>query len=442
MPVMAFMVAATLAAALVFGTLPAWHVTRRDPGSHLKDSGRGVTASAGELHLGRWLVGLQLALSLPLLVGAGLLVQTVNNLQHPKLGFEAERLLLAQLDLGEIVRDVTRRDRVLRELHARIRRIPGVEAASFSQLGLFSGRLSTAEIEVQGPATTGGSRGESALDRVGADYFTTLRVPIVRGRDIVDTDRADTHMVCIVNEAFVGQYFGGLDPIGLYVTTVDDGVRVPYEVVGIVRDAHTESIRSEVEPRFFVPAEQRPSQGISRTFLVRTTARADSVRPAIRDAILGVDAALSASDLEIVSIEDHMSSLIADERTIARLAIAFGTVALTLAAIGLYGVLSYVVSRRSSEIAIRIALGARSRSIVVMVLRSTAGLILAGLVTGTALAYIASRLIASRLYGVAPQDPLNLMMASGMLLVVAFVASYLPAYRASRIDPMAALHQG
>jgi predicted permease len=441
-PLLAFLMAATLLAAVMFGALPAWQVTRGDRSSHLKDSGRGAVGSAGELRAGRWLVGLQLALSLPLLVGAGLLVQTVNNLQHPKLGFAAERLLLARLDLGEIVRDVARRDRILRELHARIQRIPGVEAASFSQLGLFSGGLSSAAIELPSDASTGTTGGESALDRVGANYFTTLRIPIVRGRDIAESDRAETHKVCIVNEAFVRRHFGGQDPVGKYITTVDDGARTPYEVVGVVRDAHTQSIRNDIEPRFFVPAEQRPSQGISRTFVIRTTATANGVVAGVRDAIDGVDATLSALDLDVVSIEDQMSPLIADERTIARLAVVFGTVALTLAAIGLYGVLSYRVSRRSSEIAIRIALGARSTSIVAMVLRGTAALVLAGLLVGSALAYIASRLIASRLYGVAAQDPLNSILATGVLLLVAFIASYVPARRASRIDPMAALHEG
>jgi predicted permease len=433
-----FLLAATLAAALVLGALPAWQVTRSDPGSHLKDGGRGAIGPAAELRAGRWLVGLQMALSLPLLVSAGLLVQTVNNLQRPDLGFDAEGLLLARVELGALVQDVARRDRAIRELHARILRIPGVEGASFSQLGLFTGGFSTATIEVSGnrPAA------DAALDRVGPNYFTTLRVPIVRGRDIAEGDRADTHKVCIVNEAFARRHFGGQDPVGRYVTTVDDGVRVAYEVVGLVRDAHTRSVREDVEPRFFVPAEQRPSQGVSRTFLIRTGAGANDVMSAVRDVMSDVDVELSRAGVDLASIEDQMSPLIADERTTARLAVVFGTVALTLAAIGLYGVLSYGISRRSSEIAIRIALGARSRSIVMMVLRSTARPVLAGLLAGGVLAYVGSRLIASRLYGIAPQDPLNLMLATGVLLFVAFIASYVPARRAARTDPMAALHQG
>jgi ABC-type antimicrobial peptide transport system permease subunit len=155
----------------------------------------------------------------------------------------------------------------------------------------------------------------------------------------------------------------------------------------------------------------------------------------------GADAQLSSSDLDLASIEEHMAPLTADARTSARLAVVFGTVAVTLAAIGLYGVLSYSVTRRSSEIAIRMALGAHSRGIIAMVLRETAGLVVAGLLVGSALAYVGSRMIASRLYGVAPQDPLTLTLATGVLLLVALIAAYLPARRASRVDPMAALYQ-
>jgi len=441
LPVLVFVLAATLIAALVFGALPAWHITRTDPGSRLKDNSRGTIGSARELRAGRWLVGAQLALSLPLLVGAGLLVRTVDNLQRPDLGFDAERLLVAWVDLGAIVQDTARRDRALRELVARIQRIPGVEAASFSQVGLFSGGLSTAAIEVSGSEPTAARRGDSPLDRVGANYFTTLRIPILRGRDISDGDRADTYKVCIVNEAFVREHFGGQDPLGMRVTTVDDGVRTTYEVVGVAGDARTQSVRDAVEPRFFVPAEQRPSSGTSRTFLIRTASRAAGVIAAVHDAMDGVDARLSRLDLDLASIEEHMAPLIAAERTTARLAMVFGSVALTLAAIGLYGVLSYGIARRSSEIAIRMALGAHSRGIIAMILRETAGLIVAGLLVGSALASVGSRMLASRLYGVAPQDPLTLTLATGALLLVALLAAYLPARRASRVDPMTALHQ-
>ncbi len=438
--VLAFVVGATIAAALTVGLFPAWLMSKADPGSSLKENSRGSIGSSRELRSSRWLVGLQLAFSLPLLVGAGLLARTVYNLQGTELGFQPERLLLARVDLGELAQDVPRRDRALRQLRARIQRIPGIEAVSFSQIGPFTGGASTAAIEVEGSAlTTEGV--ESALDRLGTEYFTTLRIPLRLGRDISESDRADSPLVCIINEAFAQRYFDGRYPIGLHVATVDSNdLRRDYEVVGVAGNARTRSLRDEVEPRFFVPAEQRPSSGTNRTYIIRTTAGGTALAPAVRGATTEVDAALSVSD--IASIEEQMAPLTAEERTNARLALVFGTIALTLAGIGLYGVLSYGISRRSGEIAIRIALGAQPGGVVAMILRESLWLVAAGLAVGGVLASLTPRLMASRLYGVAPEDPLTLTLATGTLLAVALAAAYLPARRASRLDPMAALHQG
>jgi predicted permease len=329
---------------------------------------------------------------------------------------------------------------VLRTIQERLRSVPGIEAVTFSQLGLFGGQFSTAAIEVSESSSPAGGGRDSALDRVGAGYFTTLRIPILRGRDILDSDRADTYRVCIVNEAFVREHFREHEPLGGQVTTVDDGVRVTYQVVGVVGDAHTQAIRDDVPPRFFVPAEQRPSSLASRTFLIRTAAQSPGMGASIRSAVNDADAAVSLANL--ATIEEQMASLTAEERSVARLALLFGGAALTLAAIGLYGVLAYGIGRRASEIAIRMALGAERQGIVVMILRETTGLVMAGVMAGGVLAFAASRLIANRLFGVAPHDWLNLVLAAGVLLVVALLASYIPAHRASRIDPMAALHEG
>jgi predicted permease len=427
-------------AALAFGLLPAWQMTRGDAAAHLKDHSRGAVGSVREMRSGRWLVSVQLALSLPLLVGAGLLVRTVYNLQNPDLGFRAERLLLARVNLGEIVQDVTRRDNLLREMRTRLERIPGVESASFSMLGLLSSAMSTATIDVEGSALTGERGRDSALDRVGAGYFTTLGIPLRIGRDIADTDRLDSPRVTVVNEAFVERHFSGRHPLGLRVTTIDDNdVRVPYEVVGVVADAHTHALRGEVEPRFFVPAEQRPSLGTTRTFLIRTFSSPAPLIPAVREALDEIDPGISVT--AVSSTEDQIAVLTAEERTIARLASIFGVVALTLAAIGLYGVLSSGIARRASEIAIRIALGARPRRVVSMILRESFALVVAGLAAGGALAYVGSSLIANRLYGVAPDDPVTLATATAVLIVVALSAAYLPARRASCVDPIAVLHQ-
>jgi predicted permease len=437
--VLAFLLAVTVAAALLVGLLPAWQVTRTDAGATLKQQSRGVIGSFGQLRSGRLLVSLQLALSLPLLVGAGLLARTVYNLQRADLGFPAERLLLVRVDLREADDEGTRRDRLLRDLVGEIARIRGVHAASFSQLGLFSGGESSATIEVEGYSPKGQDDRESALDAIGPRYFSTLGVPMRLGREILENDRGIAPTVCVINEAFAKRFFDQRNPIGMRITLVNDDSRASYQVVGVATNARAHSLRGDVEPRFFVPATQRSSSTNSPTLLIRTASETGPVLPAVRKAIQGVDAATPI--ISATSLEEQMAPLTAQDRTTAQLAVVFGCVALTLAAIGLYGVISYGIARRTGEIAVRIALGAQRGRVISMILRETIGFLSTGLALGGGLAYGASRLIDSRLYGVAPQDPLTLALATGLLLSIALIAAYLPAQRASRLDPMAALRQ-
>jgi predicted permease len=435
--VLAFLMATTVAAALSFGMLPAWQISGTDPGASLKEQNRGAIGTGGRMRSGRLLVSLQLALSLPLLVGAGLMARTVYNLQRADLGFPAERLLLVRVDFGEAGYESSRRDQVLRELVGAIERIPGVRAASFSQLGLFSGGESLATIEVEGYVPTGAEDRDSALDVVGPQYFGTLGVPITLGRDIMESDFGDGPMVSVINEAFARQFFEDRNPIGLRITLVNDDARTSYQVVGVARNARTQGLRGEVEPRYFVPARNRGSSANSPTFLIRTASGTAPVMAAVRETIRRVDAALPI--LSATSIQDQMAPLTAQDHSTARLVLGFGSVALVLAGIGLYGVLSYGVARRTGEIAIRMALGARPGRVTSLILRETIGLVVLGLLLGGFLAYAGSRLIGSRLYGVTPQDPLTLAVATGVLLIVAVGAAYVPAHRASKLDPVAAL---
>jgi predicted permease len=437
--VLAFAVGATLAAALLCGVLPAWQITGNDAGAALKEQGRGATGSPGRMRPGRFLVGLQLALSLPLLFGAGLLARTVYNLQRADLGFPAERLLLVRLDMREAGYDTARRDRALVELLGQLRRIPDVRAASLSQLGLFSGGNSATPIEVEGYVSKGADDRGSAMDVVGPGYFSTLGAPMLLGRDVLESDRGGTPRVCVINEAFAKRFFEGRNPVGMRITASDDLRRTTYEVVGVAKNARTQGLREDIEPRYFVAARQDPAAVKSPIFLIRTGGRSAAAMTAVRKTIQGMDAALPIESAR--SIEEQMAPLTAQDRSTAQLAVVFGCVALALAAIGLYGVLSYGVTRRRGEMAVRIALGARPGGVVAMILRETAGIVIAGLAVGAGLAYAASRLVESRLYGVAPGDPATMGVAVGLLLVVALGAAYLPARRASRQDPMEALRR-
>jgi len=437
--VLAFVVAATLAAALLFGVLPALQITKSSTLASLNEQGRGTGSSRGEMRSSRLLVSVQLALCLPLLTGAGLLARTVYNLQRADLGFQADHLLLVRTDLEEVTKDRVRRDNLADELLGEIQRISGVRAASFSQLGVFSGGESSDTIEVEGYTPSRDDDRGSKFDVVSPGYFSTLGIPILLGREILASDGDNASRVCVVNEAFARRFFSGRNPVGMHITSLADDSRTTYQVVGVARNAHTQSLRGNVEPRCFVAFKQQASAG-NPTFMIRTAGETASIARVVNKTTQRVEPALPI--LSSTSIEEQMAPLMAQDRTTAQLAIVFGCVALVLASVGLYGVLSYGVARRTGEIAIRIALGARPGRVVSMVLRETTVLVAAGLAMGGGLAYGFSRLIDSRLYGVAPEDPLTLALATGLLLLVALAAAYLPARRASRVDPMAALRQG
>ncbi|HET6184036.1 MAG TPA: ABC transporter permease [Acetobacteraceae bacterium] len=439
--VLAFAGGVALAVGLLFGLLPAWQATRRDAASHLKEQGRSGT---GRMRWGRPLVSLQLALSLPLLAGAGLLARTVYNLQHVDLGYPVDRLWELGIDSRIAGYNSVRSQALFRDLLERIRRIPGVQAVSFSHNGLFTGSNSGDPVEVEGYAPKNGDDKHSAWDIAGPDYFSTVGIPILLGRDIQASDDAAAPKVCVVNEAFAKHFFAGRNPIGLHVTAVDEAprgvTRTIYQVVGVVKDAHTDGLRGKVERRYYVPFTQPQGDHVKRAnFVIRSAGEHTPVLAAAQQIVQRADAGLPI--LYARSMPDQIAPNTATERATAQVAITFAAVALALAAIGLFGVLSYTVARRRSEFAIRIALGARPERVVAMVLRETGWLIAAGLALGAGLTYTASRWIASVLYGVAPQDPITLACAVALLVVVALAAVCLPAWRASKLDPMATLRQ-
>jgi predicted permease len=440
-PVLLFTVVVTAAAALAAGVLPAWQLSRTDASVHVAETRRGLAGSARDLRSGRWLVATQLALALPLLVGAGLLVQTILNLGTPDLGFRSDGLLLARINLGRLVQDTPRRDRALRALMDRLSETPGVERVSFSQLGILNDARSTAPFTVEGTLRPQERPLDGALDRVASGYFTTLGIPVISGRDIGPRDDAGAARVTVVNSAFASRFFGGGTALGHRVIVGEPtGERTAYTIVGVAADAHTHALRGAVEPRFYVPAEQRQSAASTRTLLVRTRLAGPALHLRLLEVASAVDPEISATD--VTSTPARLLRLTAEERALAQLATVFGVVAVTLAALGLYGVLAFGVVRRRQEIAVRIALGAQSRRVVRMILSENLTLVVAAIGAGSVLAFFGSRLLRASLYGVTAEDPMTLAVAAGVLLLVAGVAVYVPARRASRVEPMAALHQG
>jgi len=436
---LAFVFALTIAAGLVLGLLPAIRITNTQPVTGLREPGRGIAGSAAWQRIGKAVVIGQLALSLPLLVGAGLLVRTLQNLQHIDAGYSRDGLMTARIDAKPAGYDAVRQTLAFDQLLARIRALPGVRAATYSNNGLFSGSDNGDEIIVEGYTPTGKGDGGSRYDAVAPRYFATLGIPVLLGREFTDEDHAGARPVCVINEAFAKRFFAGRNPIGMHVTQHYADERHTYEVVGVVRNSRQGRLRGEVEHRFYTPLTNPSSTITTATFIVRPAGNATGMLETLRRTIREAE-----PDMPLVratTVNDAIESRIVQDRLLAQLSIVFGVVAVLLAAIGLYGVLSHGVSRRTNEIGIRKALGAQQRTLVAMILRETGLLLLVGMIAGAGVAFAAVRLITSRLYGLSPNDPGTLASAVVGLIVVAALATWLPAYRASRVDPLVALRQ-
>jgi predicted permease len=435
--VLGFAFLLTLAAGLALGLLPALRATSARALGGLREQGRGLTGSSAWHRVSKLVVVVQLALSLPLLVGAGLLVRTLANLQRVDLGYAKEGLLIVRVDAQSGGYAPEARQALYEQLQQRLLGVPGVRASTYSANGLFTGSDSSDTLVVEGYTPKGEDDRSARYDHVGPGYFSTLGIPIRLGREIGAQDHAAATRVCVINESMAKVFFSGRTPLGLHITQVFGNQRTTYEVVGVARNSRGHRLRDEVEPRFFVPVAQPVTPRRSISYLLRTrgepTALVTDVRRAVRRTAPSLPITVATSLAELVD------GRTVQERLLARLSLAFGTVGLLLAAIGLYGVLSYGVSRRTNEIGIRKALGAQHRTVIALVLRETGALLVVGVVVGSILSALSIRLIASRLYGLAPTDPVSLGVAAILLTAVALAATALPAWRASRIDPLVAL---
>jgi len=434
-----FVFALTLAAGLVLGLLPSMRITKTQAVTGLREQGRGIAGSVAWLRIGKLVVVGQLALSLPLLVGAGLLVRTLLNLQHIDLGYSKDQLVTVRIDAQAAGYDVARQSTAFEALRARIRALPGVRAVTYSNNGLFGGSDNGDQIIVEGYTPTGRGDNGSRYDAVGPGYFTTLGIPILLGREITEEDRAGGRMVCVINETFAKRFFSGRNPIGLHVTQTYADERHTYEVVGVVKDSRQNRLRGEIEHRFYTPITQPAASVEAVTFIMRPAGDGSGVLSDVRRVLPQAEPNMAIARAGTVA--SLVDTRIVQDRLLARLSIAFGVVAVLLAAIGLYGVLSYGVARRTNEIGIRKALGAREGTLIRMILRETGWLVIAGMIAGGAASVAALRLITSRLYGLSPNDPATFAFGIVCLTLVAALATWLPAYRASRVDPLVALRQ-
>ncbi len=428
----------TVLAGVVFGIAPALRATKMDVGIALKDDSRSVAGSSTVLS--KALLVLQVSISVVLLVGAGLFLHTLENLRNVDIGFDPQNLLLVRVDTeGAGVTD-ERRFQFLREAMDRLQTVSGVRSATVSNPTLLSGNTSETGLFVQGRTYPGG-RAAYESDRddinyviVAPNYFATMGIPLVAGRSFTDRDDTRAPEVAIINEAAARKFFPNESPVGRRAGRSPEKSG-NFEIVGVLRDARYNSLREPAPPTLYLPYLQAGPEDL--VFTVRTTGDPAMLLTAVRAAISAVD-----SRIPIVTVETQMSQIerrYAHERVLAQAYTLFGGIALFVAAIGLFGLMSYNVSRRTREIGIRMAMGAERNAVLGLVLRESMLLVAVGVVIGIAVAIGAGRLIASQLFGLEPTDAATMAAAIAVMATVAAAAGYIPAQRAIRVDPMVAL---
>jgi predicted permease len=439
--VLGFTAAVAIATAVLFGTAPALRGMRVQPNDALKLQGRGA-AGEGRLTFGNMLVVVQVALSLILVVAAGLFVRTFASLANLHLGFESAPVLVVSVNAQRAQLEPEGRPGLFRRVLDAASATPGVGSAAISAVTPISGSTWNNRIELpDGPDLPENER-LTFINLISADWFRTYATPLLAGRDFSSADAAGSKPVAIVNETFARKFNYGRNPIGIRVRQPGYGSRpsIEREIVGYVRDAAYRSLREPVPPTMYIPFGQQPEPPSSMSLSVRsaggppallTRSIAASVGPVHRDLTL-----------TFRPLADQVNAALTQERIVAMLSAFFGFLALLLAGLGLYGVTSYAVSRRRAEIGIRLALGAAPSGVVSMVLRRVAILVTIGVIAGAGVSLWASRFITTLLYGLQPRDPVTLAGAAATLAVIGALAGWLPARRASRIDPAQVLRDG
>jgi predicted permease len=430
--VLAFTLGVTLATGLIFGLAPALGATSVDVNSSLKAGSRGQTPNRVTQYAGQAIVVSEISLSALLLVGAGLFLRTLFNLQAVPLGFDPERIILFTIDPPHNRYSGEKQIAFFKQLEDRIVAIPGVEFSTLSNVALLSGMDNSGAIRRPGHGNALFTFWENA---VGQNFFETMQIPILRGRAFDIHDRTNLAKMVVINETLAKDLFPDSNPIGQTLGTGNDSRG---EVIGICRDAKYASLRDAPPPTAYFLYSQRHLFG-AMTAAVRTHAAPAIIVTAARKIVAGID-----KDVPILAVRtqtEQIAASLKNERLFAALTVGFGVLAVLLACIGIYGIMAYSVARRTGEIGIRIALGAVSRGVLLMILRETLTLTLTGIVIGIAASLALTRFVATMLYGLKSNDPITLVIALLLMTVIALIAGWLPARRASRLDPMVALRQ-
>jgi predicted permease len=429
--VLLFTLAISVLTGVLFGAGPAWRMTRMDAAPSLKE-GKGIASSRSGGWLGQALVAIQVAIALFLMVGAGLFLRTLQKLQAVDAGFDQERVVIVQLDPEAASLKDQAMMNVAHRLVERVRELPGVRAAGFSMLHFAGGRWMNRAWR-DGVERISANAVFSDGNIVGSGYFDAMGMALLAGRAFGAGDGAKSNRVAVVNETLSRKLYPEGSALGRRL--ILNGENRDYEIVGVVKDARVGSLREDPREEFFLSADQ-VLDGY-QDLVVRVNGRPEALLSQMRAIVRNENPNLAIA--EMTTLGELVDRSLNQEKLLARLATFFGLLALSLASIGLYGVLAYSVTRRTSEIGIRVALGARPGSVSRMVLRESLWLVLIGLAAGMAAALECGSLVAAQVYGVQPHDPLTLASAAAFLLLVAILASWIPARRAARMDPLTAL---
>ena len=436
--VLAFTLAISLLTGILFGLVPSLQALKVRVFPALKDSTRTTSQSSSRFSWGKTLIAGQIAISLLVLFAAGLLVRSLQKLMTQDFGYSRQHLLIARMDPVAGGYNSDSMKLLAQSLVSRLGSTPGIQAVTYSSNGLFAGSESGDAIIVPGFSGSPKDRG-SLEDYVGPDYFGSVGIPILAGRGIEMLDTATSARIAVVNEAMVKRFFSGQNPIGRQFFIDDpDWVNKPITIVGISRNAkdHGSGIREDVSPRFYMAFQQVPDP-------VQIVIEAQ-VAGAPSDAVANVLAQIKSTDAHLpVSFVQTLDKLVEgsaeDQIALARLSTFFGALALLLACVGLYGVISYTVAGRTREIGVRMALGAKRGDVLQLVLRESMLLVAVGLICGIPMALATARFLHSFLFGLKSTDPVSMLAVILLLSVVAAVAGFIPARRASKINPTTAL---
>jgi predicted permease len=446
--VLLFTVAISLLTGIFFGIAPAFRSARVDLTPALKEGEGGSSAGhagAKWFSVGNALVVAQVALAVVVLVGAGLLVRTLENLRSVDVGFDSHNILIFSVDPTLIGYNLSQVDSLYRDLQGRFAETPGVKSASYSIMPLLSNHLGI--MGFHWPGTPQDQESEADMLAIGPSFFKTMNIPLLAGRDFTESDFAvsaenggtkpsSAPTPVIVNQAFVSKYLGKERPLGKLFGEESGSATGPgtpgFQIVGVVRDTKYNNLRREIHAMVY-----SPQQAGGATFELRTAADPQAILPLVRKAVAQVNPDLPL--FEVSTESQQIDRLLFQERLVARLSGFFGLLALVLSCVGLYGLLSYEVSRRTREIGIRMALGAQPEGVLRLVLRQGIVLALVGAIVGVGVALGVTRFLGSMLYDVKASDPLTFIAVAALLAAVAFAACYIPSRRATRVDPLTAL---